>query len=179
MNYSCVRCCSATNKHTHPCLHCWSAPKKHTPMSPLLTNTQQAHTRVSSADCSQHPHNTHYISMDDHYPPNTHSISIADQHPPNTHAISISDQHPPNTDPCLHCWPACTQQAPMSPFLANTPMSPLLANTHPASTRVSISGQQAPTKATAVLLPALGCPRVVPRNSVSYKVVVAAGVSLL
>ena len=40
-------------------------------------------------------------------------------------------------------------------------MSPLLANTHPASTHVSISGQQAPTKATAVLLPALGCPRVV------------------
>ena len=130
---------------THPCPHCWSAPNKHTPMSPLLTNTQQAHTRVSSADCSQHPHNTHYISMDDHYPPNTHSISIADQHPPNTHAISISDQHPPNTDPCLHCWPACTQQAPMSPFLASThpclhcwptptqqsPVSPSVASKHP------------------------------------------------
>ena len=56
-------------------------------------------------------------------------------------------------------------------------MFPLLANTHPASTPVSISGKQAPTKATAVLLPALGCPRVVPRNSVSYKGVVAAGAS--
>ena len=29
---------------------------------------------------------------------------------------------------------------------------------------VSMPGQQAPTKATAVLLPAVGCPRVVPRN---------------
>ena len=65
---------------------------------------------------------------------------IVHQHPPSTHmSPSLASTHP-----CLHCWPAPTQQAPMSPSLASK---------HPPT----------PTKATAVLLPAVGCPRVVPR----------------
>ena len=66
---------------------------------------------------------------------------IVHQHPPSTHmSPSLASTHP-----CLHCLPAPTQR---------TPMSPSLASKHPPT----------PTKATAVLLPAVGCPRVVPRN---------------
>ena len=85
-----------------------------------------------------------------------------------THSISIPDQHRSSTHPCLHCSPAPTQRTHMSPSLASThpclhcwpaptqrtPMSPFLASKHPPT----------PTKATAVLLPAVGCSRVVPRK---------------
>ena len=123
---------------TRTCLHCQLAFTQHI-LHLHSRPTPNQHAPMSPLLTSTHLAHTHG--------------SIAHQHPPNAHTclhlwparthVSIADQHPPSTHPCFHCWPASTRRPPMFPSLASK---------HPPT----------PTKATAVLLLAVGCPRVVP-----------------
>ena len=109
---------------------------------------------------------------------------MAAQHPPNAHlCLDCCPTHTQHTHPCLDCCPAPTQYIPMSPLLLSNhtpaPLSPLLLSSHgpvplllsnhkpaPLSPLLLSSHEQwPPTKATAVLFPAVGCPRVVPKIS--------------